>query len=144
MKKRSRIRTSHGEKRVRFSSAPPNIRLCLRIEEPIWYQEKDFAAFERENRKTISLLKKYKLSELDAELYCIDGLEFLMSKSLKKRTNNRFRDNLIRQTILRHHQLQKCHGKYDPELLKDISQLFSGSASYRAQIKAAIYHVLAT
>jgi hypothetical protein len=116
----------------------------LRIEEPIWYQEKDFAAFERENRRTISLLKRYKLCDLDAELYCIDGLEFLMSKSLNKRSNSRFREKQIRQTILRQHQLQKCHGNYDPELLKDISQLFSCSASYRAQIKAAIYHVLAT
>lgn len=141
MKKESSQKSSTRKRKVRFISAPPNVRLCSRIEEPIWYEEKDFVAFELENRKTISLLTKHKLSELHPEKYCIDGLEFRISKPLTR--IHHFRGKLLRQTILMQQHLQKCEGKQDSERLKEISQLFSKSASYRAQMKAAIFHALA-
>lgn len=141
MKKKLRQRSDLAKKQVSFSPSPPTIRLCMRIKEPVWYQEKDFAAFELENRKTISLLTKHELCELDPEAYCIEGLEFRISTSIRR--NHRIREKLIRKTILMQQHLQKRRGNDDPERLKEISQLFSKSASYRAQIKAAMFHVLA-
>jgi hypothetical protein len=133
-------------KRVRFA---PNITTIQPQTEPTreeivesWYWPKDYQNFVTELQCVLTKWRSVggNMGLLDAEQHCTLGLEQQLPKGnalMRKLRNQRYT-----RYVLEQQSIQRYCGIHDPEVLREVSQIFSTQDSQRAQLEAVLSYSL--
>lgn len=109
-----------------------------------WIQPIEYKLIETKRRETIRAWSNVEgnVSRLDCEEHCLTGLEQILTP--QQTLARKFTNLKCRRLLLEEQRLQKCNGFYDPERLKQLSQLFSRQTAHRAHLRAVLDQTMAT
>ena len=138
--KRNKRRAKCPRKRVQFGASTQTeyfVRSKQDIKES-WYQKQDYKNFAQDRRNTVIELNRinYDLSSLDAEKYCVRGMEENMTPHQVFHRGSNARQ--CRKAVLHHQHYQRIMGISDPEQLRQASRLFSVRAMKRKVLLAVL------
>jgi hypothetical protein len=103
-----------------------------------WYQSKDYNDFQRDSRGTLDAfhMAQGQLCRLDPQYYCLRGLEAHVSAGVLEQRQSRIRTNV--QVVLDQQQFQRFHGIKDPDMVANVSRMFSKNSRQHALSMGAL------
>lgn len=133
-------------KRVRFALNATEIEpmsepTCAEIEK-LWYSPKDYEKFVTDLQIILTKWRSVNgnMSFFDAEKYCTLGLEQQLQKG--NALMRRLRNQRYTRYVLEQQSVQKYCGINEPEVLREVSQIFSAQDCQRAQLAAVLSYSL--
>jgi hypothetical protein len=105
-----------------------------------WIQPDEYAAIEKERRRTMEAVMAANgdMSLLNADEFCIMGLEHQLSTSAAQAAKRRIKNMQFRKLIVDEGRFQRLCGVSDPAALQSLSEIFSQQAKKRAHLRAVL------